>query len=298
MSEDKKADASVCCASCGIAEIDDIKLTDCGGCDLVKYCSDECQRNHTTEHKEDCNKRAAELRVEILFKQPESTHLEDCPICSLPLSLDRSKSSMYNCCSKLICKGCSYANRKRQSEMRLEQTCPFCREPLPENGEETGKRRRKRLEANDPLSMCQEGIKQYKQGDYTRAFEYWSKAAELGDADAHFRLAWLYQNDEVVEKDERKEIHHLEEAVIAGHPIARFSLGCNEWNKGNIEKAVKHWVIAATQGQDDAMKKLMDGFRDGYVSKEKLTATLRAYQAAVDATKSPQRKEAEECFKV
>jgi hypothetical protein len=44
-------------------------------------------RNQTTA----CKKRAAELRDEILFKQPENTHLGDCPICFLPLSLDLEK---------------------------------------------------------------------------------------------------------------------------------------------------------------------------------------------------------------
>ena len=74
MSGDNEAVDTSCCASCGIAEIDDIKLKDCDGCDLVKYCSDECQLEHTSEHKGECKKRAAELREELLFKQPESSH--------------------------------------------------------------------------------------------------------------------------------------------------------------------------------------------------------------------------------
>ena len=39
MSEGEESEAVVtcsCCASCGIAEIDDIKLKDCDDCDLVK----------------------------------------------------------------------------------------------------------------------------------------------------------------------------------------------------------------------------------------------------------------------
>ena len=58
-------DKSCCCASCGIAEIDDIKLKECGDCDLVRYCSDECLRDHKSEHKEECKKRAVELRDEL-----------------------------------------------------------------------------------------------------------------------------------------------------------------------------------------------------------------------------------------
>ena len=81
-----------CCASCGIAEIDDIKLVPCDECDLVQYCSDECREDHNPEHEDECKKRAAELRDELLFKQPESTHEGDCPICCLPLPLDETKS--------------------------------------------------------------------------------------------------------------------------------------------------------------------------------------------------------------
>ena len=67
MSGDNKAEATVCCASCGIAEIDDIKLKECDGCDLVRYCSDECKRDYKSEHEEACKNRTAELRDELLF---------------------------------------------------------------------------------------------------------------------------------------------------------------------------------------------------------------------------------------
>eukprot|EP00984_Skeletonema_dohrnii_P035791 scaffold35973_cov122-Skeletonema_dohrnii-CCMP3373.AAC.2 len=33
------------------------------------------------QHKKECKKRAAEFRDELLFKQPESCHEGDCPIC-------------------------------------------------------------------------------------------------------------------------------------------------------------------------------------------------------------------------
>ncbi len=88
MTNETEAVIKSCCACCGIAEVDDIKLTECDGCDLVKYCSDECQIEHKPQHEQTCKKRAAELRDELLFKQPESTHLGDCPICCLPLPLD------------------------------------------------------------------------------------------------------------------------------------------------------------------------------------------------------------------
>ena len=313
MSEENEEE-NTCCASCGIAEIDDVKLRDCDGCDLVRYCSDECQQIHKSEHDEACKKRTAELRDELLFKQPESSHLGDCPICSLPLY--GTKTVENTCCSKSICNGCVYANYIRFSR---QYSCPFCREPLPANDEEYDKRRMKRVEMNDPSAMYNYGLTQFGKKEYQNAFEHWTKAAELGNIEAHYKLSQLYHQGIGVEKDIGKEIYHLEEAAIGGHPEARHNLGCMEWNhgiaaslqaflsidrheniygniEGKAERAVKHWMIAATQGCDLSIKSLMKEFKDGEVSKEDLAAALRAHHAAVDATKSEQRKKAEDLF--
>ena len=270
-------------------------LVPCDDCDLVKYCSVECQENHRSQHEEACKKRAAELREELLFKPPESSCLGDCPICTLPLPRDVSKFASMTCCSKFICNGCAFANYRRETEMRRRQSCPFCRESVPDTDEENERRRMKRIEANDPNALRFEGGAQYEKGDYRSAFEYYTKAAKLGNAWAHCTLSLLYRDGEGVEKDEGKEIHHLEEAAIGGHPDARYFLGMHEWNNNyNAERAVKHFIIGATLGDDDSLKKLMEVFRQGYVSKDDLAATLRAHKAAIDATKSPQRKAAEE----
>ena len=297
MSADNVNDATdtSCCASCGIAEIDDIKLVPCDGCDLARYCSDRCRLEHKSYHKEACKKRAAELRDELLFRQPESSHLGDCPICMLPQPLDKANPNMNSCCSTIICNGCFLANSIRQREQSLNFSCPFCRKPAPKTEEESAKRRMKRIEMNDPAAMCQEGIKQYKKGEYIKAFEYFTKIAELGDANAHYHLAGMYHYGRGVEKDEGKGNYHLEEAAIGGHPNARYTLGCMEAKDfRNAERAVKHWTIAATQGDDHAIKKLLEVFKAGFMGKDDLTAALRAHKAAVDETKSPERKLAEE----
>lgn len=127
-----------------------------------------------------------------------------------------------------------------------------------------------------------------------KAFEYYSKAAELGGVEAHFKLACFYQLGRGVEEDKEKEIFHLEEAAIAGHPFARYILGWNEHDNGNIDRAVKQWTISATQGEDKSIKALMEAFKEGIVEKDVLASVLRAHQVAVDATKSPQREAAEE----
>ena len=286
------------CASCGVAENDDIKLKKCNGCHLVRYCGVECQKAHRKQHKRDCKKRAAELREELLFKQPENSHLGDCPICCLPLSLDMAKFSIMACCSKMICRGCFYANLKQEEEARRDRKCPFCRELLPRTKEAVDKMRLKRVEANDPVALCQVGGEHESKGDYIRAFEYYTKAVELGDAWAHHYLADLYREGLGVEQDEGKAIHHFEQAAIGGHPGARHNLGTYEWINENADRAVKHYVIAATQGQDDSIKALMNCFKGGFFYKNVvLDAALRAHKAAIDATKSPQREEAEKFYR-
>ena len=178
--------------------------------------------------------------------------------------------------------------------MRIQRTCLFCREPTPKSEEEHIKLRMKRIEANDPVALRQEGGLQHKKGDYQTAFDYYTKATALGDAQAHYLLSFLYHSGQGVDKNVRKGIHHMEKAAIGGHPEARFNLGVIECTNGNVKRAVKHWVIAATQGEDQSIKFLMELFRGGIFSKDVLAAALRAHHAAVDATKSPQRKEAEE----
>jgi len=283
----------MCCACCGIAEGDDIKLKTCTACKSARYCSVKCQKEHRPQHKRACKKRAAELRDELLFKQPESTHYGDCPICCLPLSLDKHKSLMSPCCSKRICYGCVHANQMREEEMRLKKSCPFCRHPLPKSQEQAKMIIMERVATIDPVALNRMGSIHLNDGDHDTAFEYWTKATGLGDLASHYNLSLLYRDGHGVEKDEKMEVYHLEQAAICGHPFARFNLANVEWNNGRKERAIKHWIIAATLGDDDAVKYLRQRY-PRFVCKEDFAAALRAHQAAIDATKSLQREAATE----
>ena len=288
----------LCCAGCGITGGGDVKLMKCTGCHLVRYCGVICQKEHRPKHKKECKRRAAELRDEILFKQPESSDVGDCPICCLPIPLDKNSSSttstMMPCCGKGICSGCFYANLKREAEGNLDRKCLFCRHVIPRSNYKDWFKTSlmKRVEANDPAAMNQMARMSLDERDFRSAFKYWSKAAKLGDMDAHYNLSVMYQGGDGIEKDEKKELYHLEEAAIGGNADARHNLGIQEWNKGNIQRAVKHWIIAAKLGDDESLDKLKDCYGRGLVvSKEVFASALRAHKAAVDATKSPMREE-------
>ncbi len=299
--EEEAAEADIMsCACCGVAAIDDVKLKKCdGGCDLVKYCNDECQNDHREQHEEECKKRLAELRDRDLFTMPDGSDRGECPICCLPLPIQRKsgpRNKFMPCCSKRICGGCNYANQKREFEAGLEQRCLFCREPAHKSLQEADKSIMKRVKKNDPAAMCFMGKKCSNEGDHGTAFKYWTKAAKLGDVDAHFNLSVMYRREHGVEKDAEKEVYHLEEAAIGGHPYARHYLGIEEGSNGRFERAKKHFIIAASLGYHDSLSKLKALYADGHASKEDYADALRAYQAVVEATKSAERKKAEEYY--
>ncbi len=103
---------------------------------------------------------------EILFKQPESSHLGDCPICFLPMPLDTRKCVMMTCCSKMICGGCHHASFLHDRGATIQHRCQFCRILLDDDFEDRKiyfrdeeLDRLKRVEACDPVAMRELGTK-------------------------------------------------------------------------------------------------------------------------------------------
>jgi hypothetical protein len=290
-SKEETAEGSdvVVCNNCGVAEVDEIKLEDCDGCKTVRCCGDNCEQVDQEKHDEKCQKRVARMHDDNLFRQPDGTHFGECPICFLPMPLDPQKITFKPCCGKKICLGCvcsSVVINKHDFEKTI--SCPFCREPAVDEEEEK-KRMMERVKANDPVAMSQMGGMRFNEGDYVSAVEYWTKAAELGDDGAHYQLSTVYAEGKGVEKDEEKEVYHLEKASIGGDPVARHNLGCYEEENGNNERAVKHYIIAANLGFELSMKALWKHYSLGNITKENLETTLRTHKAAIDEMKSPER---------
>lgn len=304
----------MCCANCGITEVDNVKLSICPACKLVRYCSDTClratcQREHRPNHKTDCKVKEAVLRDERLFQIPEGTHEGECPICFLPIPLDCSKSTLMACCSKTICYGCIFENVYHEGleEPPDGQRCLLCRQPPPSTDEEMEKYEKERLEANDPIALCRKGKALYFGGDCKAALEYYTLAAGQGHAEAHFALSTIYREQmwkASEEKDHekgkiacKKMIHHQEEAAMGGHPTARYNHGCDEWNRGRYGRAVRHWTIVAFQGHDGGVERLKAACEEGAVRKMDVDVAVCGYKAAIDATKSAQRDKADETLK-
>ena len=59
-----------------------------------------------------------------------------------------------------------------------------------------------------------------------------------------------------------------------------------------MDRALKHYMIAAGCGDDESLKHIKEFYMNGYATKDDYAKALRAYQTYVDEIKSNQREEA------
>jgi len=297
------------CANCG-KEGNDVNNS-CNNCKQVKYCNAVCKKVHKKKHKKDCEEHirlaaekhneelriAAELHDIELFKQPPPYH-EDCPICFLRLPSLPSGSIYMSCCGKTICSGCSYAPVYDDQGNKVDnQKCPFCRTPDPDTEKEVNERQMKRVEMNDPIAIFNTGC-DYREGtcgypqDDTKALELWHRAAELGYAEAYCNIGNAYSNGIGVEVDKKKACHYYELAAMQGDAAARFNLGNDELRVGNMDRALKHYMIAVRGGKNESLKEIKRMYSEGDATKEDYTTALQLYQEYLSEIKSIQRDKA------
>jgi len=284
------------CANCGKGEEESGKLKNCTACKMVKYCSRECQIAHRPQHKKECKKRAAELHDEKLFEQPPSN--EDCPICFIQLPCLLSGSTYMSCCGKVICSGCIHAPvYDNQGNVVAVKTCPFCRTPPPYTDEEENQRVRKRADLDDPEAIFNVGC-DYRDGtcgfpqDYTKALELYHQAGKLGYSEAINSIGYSFEFGEGVERDTKKSNHYYELAAIKGNVIARHNLGVKEAIAGNVDRAIKHFMISVRGGYAESSNKIKRLYTNGQATKDDYAEALRSYQIYLMEIKSDQRDEA------
>jgi hypothetical protein len=276
-----RIDSQIEC-SCKVEYSKNIVLEDVGG----------WKRNIQTFHRELTN------FDEKLFKQPPPK--EDCPICYHRLPMVEGQCMYQSCCSKILCGGCLYANTVATADTEKFK-CVFCRTETASSDELHIERLKKRVEANDAQAMVslggfyQLGMKSLRQ-DHAKALELYHKSAKLGNNIAHFALSDCYQNGDIVEKDTRKETYHAQLAAMAGNVQARYNLGCDEYNAGNMDRAYKHLMISANVGCDSSMKAVQKGYKSGFVTKDDNAKTARAYGNSIDEMKSDDRDRAAAAF--
>jgi TPR repeat protein len=129
--------------------------------------------------------------------------------------------------------------------------------------------------------------------DYGKAMELWLRAGELGYATAYSKIGYSYfHGHRGVEKDAMKAKHYWELAAMGGDVISRSNLGLLEEYEGNMNRAVKHYMIAAGAGHDGSLEEIRECFMKGHATKDEFEKALRAHKESADEMKSDQREAA------
>ncbi|EJK69409.1 hypothetical protein THAOC_09335, partial [Thalassiosira oceanica] len=130
------------------------------------------------------------------------------------------------------------------------------------------------------------------QKDERRAVELYTEAAELGSVEALFELGNAYDNGKGVQQDNATAVKFFAKAAMQGHAESRYNLGSDEGQKGNYDRAVRHYLISAKMGDWDSIDLIKTMFARGLATKEQYAEALKGYQEAVEETKSHDRDEA------
>jgi TPR repeat protein len=174
--------------------------------------------------------------------------------------------------------------------------CPFCRTPAHASDGEWIERIKKRAEADDAEAMRNLGC-YYRDGEYglrqnhAKAMKLWLRAGELGFAMGYYNIGYAYVYGEGVEVDTKKAKYYFEFAAMGmgGNVYARHNLGILEKREGNMNRAVKHWMISAGAGFDDSLKAIRQCYLEGHATKDDFEKALRTHKEAADEMKSDQR---------
>ena len=79
---------------------------------------------------------------------------------------------------------------------------------------------------------------------------------------------------------------------MGGSAVARYNLGINEEEAGNMDRALRHHMIAVRDGENDSLKEIQELYSNGHATKEVYTKALQSYQKYLGEIKSEQRDKA------
>ena len=302
------------CSWCG-KESDTHKK--CRNCKCVWYCDKDCQNRHWKEHKKECkrikkelDKRGGkldlgtELDVGPLGKVPPR---EECPICMRVLPIHRSLKAHSTCCGKIVCGGCDFQHqsknreenvkRAQKKQPRVQPTCAFCREPVPDTNEEVLARQLKRVELKDPHALCNLAVN-YRDGgpgvpvDQAKCIDLLRQSAGLGCQDAQYQLGSYHNSGEMgLEQNKEEVMKYWKKAAEGGHVHARHNVGILNLREGDHVAAMRHLRLSASGGYQQSMCRLINRFDDGLLHHADLAETIQAYYLARDEMKSEGRKQ-------
>ena len=95
-----------------------------------------------------------------------------------------------------------------------------------------------------------------------------------------------------MQTEKKKAIYYYELAALRGNAVARQNLGNDELRAGNMNRALKHYLIAIRGGHDKSLEMIKYMYKNGDATKEDYMKALQSYQEYLGEIKSAQRDEA------
>ena len=242
-----------------------------------------------------------ELKGAELFGPPPPT--DDCGIClELLPRVEDNKVFYQGCCGKPICAACDEKNKRVIEKTNQAHTCPFCREPEPNDNKELIRQLEVRASKSDGAAynslgnIFREGTVSVSK-DEMKGIHYFILGAELGCAKACGNIAFLLHFGKSVPVDKVKAGLFCKVGAIRGDIISRDELGYLEYHElGNHELAIRHWKIAAAAGCQPSLTSLRDiynanGKKPGkeFIDKDELDSIYRAGHEAQEEVKTEER---------
>ena len=283
------------CSACG-AKSDALKK--CNGCLCVWYCDRKCQNKHRKLHKLECKRIKTELdrrggKLDLGTEKDigplgEVPPREECPICMHVLPIHQMLHAFSGCCGKTICGGCNLQHQTK-SVGRTQDTCAFCREPIPRTDKECLARLIKRVKLKDPKALHSMAM-HFLHGrlglpmNQAKCIDLMRQAAALGNAVSQYQLATFHRTGEMgLGQNEEESRKYMEQAAEGGYLMARYNLGVEEHNKGNRAGAMRHLRLSAAGGAKWSMDSVIAYFEYGLLHHDDLAETLQsAYRARAE----------------
>jgi TPR repeat protein len=117
-----------------------------------------------------------------------------------------------------------------------------------------------------------------------------TKRPELGYTEAYNNLGVICEKGVGgASKDETKAKQYFEKAAMEGCSNARNTLGCIAADAGSFDRAIKHWLIAASCGNLDAVNNIKKAMTIGHATMDHYSPALQGYQQYVNDVRSEQR---------
>ena len=282
-------------------------------CSTKLFCSEACQRVVWTErgHHKVClllremreaadarraaqRSRADEARARIRAehdaararreaeperKPPLSERFGSrCPICLEAWDVNVS-AVIRGCCMMQVCRSCDIRHGTEQ--------CCFCRKPRPNTIADALANLKRHAKANVPeavfsLAYAQQYGHLGLVKDAKRSVTFYQRAVELGDVQAMFNLAFIYQRESFA-LDPDKAATLLRTAADRGHPGAQYECACMLVDAGNNDQAFSYFKLSAEQGFTISQRFVGNAYEYGLGFKADLKEAARWYGLAAAA---------------